>query len=261
MQQRTDVAVCQQHTYDHERQRGGAAAHRTTELLHRCGQPPAGGQQHQHSHRGNVGGGDEGLEPDLLAGAEQAHHIGKEPYIIRGHGHACKHGAARGAQQGAAQRQADEAAVWHSRRAHQHRILARRVVVQPAAQPAQAGGHHKQCQQQHEQHPCLSEQLRLTVHGCTSQHGTGQQKLHDKIRQKLAVTILDDAAACTYIAQQHFQKDHRDLTCQNAKRHWFLLFVPQAAFFLYKGKSPLISTNQRAFSWRSRRDLNPRAVV
>ena len=147
VQQRTDVAVCQQHTYDHERQRGGAAAHRTAELLHRCGQPPAGGQQHQHSHRGNVGGGDEGLEPDLLAGAEQAHHIGKEPYIIRGHGHACKHSAARGAQQGAAQRQADEAAVGHSRRAHQHRILARRVVVQPAAQPAQAGGHHKQCQQ------------------------------------------------------------------------------------------------------------------
>lgn len=37
VQQRTDVAVCQQHTYDHERQRGGAAAHRTAELLHRCG--------------------------------------------------------------------------------------------------------------------------------------------------------------------------------------------------------------------------------
>ena len=27
------------------------------------------------------------------------------------------------------------------------------------------------------------------------------------------------------------------------------------------GKSPVVSTNHRAFSWRSRRDLNPRAVV
>ena len=27
------------------------------------------------------------------------------------------------------------------------------------------------------------------------------------------------------------------------------------------GKSPVISKNHRAFSWRSRRDLNPRAVV
>ena len=198
-------------------------------------------------HCGNVGGGDEGLEPDLLAGAEQAHHIGKEPYIIRGHGHACKHSAARGAQQGAAQRQADEAAVGHSRRAHQHRILAQRVVVQPAAQPAQAGGHHKQCQQQHEQHPCLREQLRLTVHGCTSQHGTGQQKLHDKIRQKLAVTILDDAAACTYIAQQHFQKDHRDLTRQNAKRHWFLLFCSASRIFPLQRKKPIDFNESTSF--------------